>query len=66
MNQTTVDVIIGAITFFVTAIVNALALGFFLGGIRSDVAALRREVAKIEGAFTLVPTQPPSNERSVK
>lgn len=55
MSQTSVDLIIGMVTFFVTAIVNACALGFFLGGIRSDIAALRREVARLEGAFTIVP-----------
>jgi hypothetical protein len=49
------DVITGVVTFFATSMGNAVILGFFLGGVKSDIAALRREVSEIKGAFTLVP-----------
>lgn len=61
MNQTTVDLIVGAATFFLTSLVNAGILGFFLGGVKTDIMALRREVAEIKGAFTLVPRKDSSN-----
>jgi hypothetical protein len=57
MSQALVEVIVGCVTFFVTCIGNAVVLGFFLGGVKADITALRREVAEIKGAFTLVPRE---------
>lgn len=57
MNQTSVELLIGAVTFFVTSLANAAMLGFFLGGLRSEVRLMSDRMAKIEGAFTMVPRQ---------
>ena len=55
MTQTTVDLIIGLSTFFLTCLCNAGILGFFLGGLRAEVRLMADRLAKIEGAFTMIP-----------
>lgn len=55
MTQTTVDLIIGFVTFFITSVVNAVLVGFFMGGLRAEVRLMADRLAKIEGVFTLVP-----------
>lgn len=58
MNQTSIDLIIGAATFFLTSIANALVLGIWLGGLKAEVRMMADRLAKIEGVFTLVPNIP--------
>lgn len=55
MNQTTIEMIIGVATFFLTSIVNAVVIGMFLGGLKTEVRLMSDRLAKIEGVFTLVP-----------
>lgn len=55
MNQTAVELLIGMITFFVTSLANVFVLGMFLGGIKVEMRLMADRLAKIEGAFTMVP-----------
>lgn len=54
-SQTTVELIVACVTFFMTVTVNAVIVGVFMGGIRGDVKAIRDRLARLEGAFTIVP-----------
>jgi hypothetical protein len=51
----TIAVIISCAGFFFTCLGNAIILGFYLGGMKSDMRIMGDRLAKIEGMFTLVP-----------
>lgn len=55
MTQIDAELVIGGVTFFVTAIVNAVIIGMFVGGIRAEVRTISDRLARLEGVFTLVP-----------
>jgi hypothetical protein len=53
--QVAVELIIGCITFFLTSIVNAVIIGIFVGGVKGDIKNISERLARIEGAFQMVP-----------
>jgi hypothetical protein len=55
MSQVAIELIIGCVTFFITSLTNAVIIGIFVGGVKSDLRNLSERFARIEGAFQLVP-----------
>ena len=53
--QVAVELIIGCVTFFFTSIVNAVIIGIFVGGVKGDIKNISERLARIEGAFQVVP-----------
>lgn len=57
MSQTTVELIIGAVTVVISTVSTAFICGMFMGGLRAKIEVMADRLAKIEGMFTLVPVQ---------
>jgi hypothetical protein len=62
VNPDVVAALIAGGAFIVTCVVNAAILGFFLGGMKSDMRMMSDRLARIEGMFTLVPRGGVKNE----
>ena len=53
MNETLVEIIIGAVTFIASTGTAAFISGTHWGELRGDVKVMNDRLAKIEGMFTL-------------
>lgn len=53
MNQTSIELIIGFVTFVSSVCVSAFVSGMHWGEIKGDVSSIKDRLSKIEGMFTL-------------